>query len=237
MSYVYNGAGDSLDGAFTSSYNGEAITIACYINVADHLGVTTTILMLGNNSGSQNDAHSLKTVTVDNRWAAQSVDTAGSTDSAVETINVDGIWTGLVGTFVSDSSRVIYVGAIGNTGSSSTSRAVADALKNIRVGRQLGGAQVFTGKIAEVAMWNAVLDSGQITSYLAGTAASSIAPANLIGYWPLSADSPTHTNLGIDAGGTLTVTGAVFDADHPSIATGGSNIAVKARYYQSMVFD
>jgi hypothetical protein len=56
---------------------------------------------------------------------------------------------------------------------------------------------------------------------MAGSAASGIAAANLIGYWPLSASSGTQTNLGTDAGGTLTVSGATFSADHPTITGGG----------------
>lgn len=41
--------------------------------------------------------------------------------------------------------------------------------------------------------------------------------ANLIGYYSLAVDNATQTNAGVDAGGDLTVSGAAFDADHPSL--------------------
>jgi hypothetical protein len=87
----------------------------------------------------------------------------------------------------------------------------------------LDGGNDYTGLIAEVAIWNKALADAEITSYMSGEAASTIAAANLIGYWPLSADNATQSNEGLDAGGDLSVSGATFDADHPTI-TGGESL-------------
>jgi hypothetical protein len=91
------------------------------------------------------------------------------------------------------------------------------------------GAQDYAGLMAEVAIWNTALNSSQITSYLAGTGASQIQSANLIGYWPLSASNTTQSNDGVDTGGDLAVTGAVFSSDHPTITLSGVTRSSKKR--------
>lgn len=68
---------------------------------------------------------------------------------------------------------------------------------------------------AEVALWDAVLDDATKTA-LAGGAAASDYPTNLLHYWPLLSDALDA--VGSDDG---TVTGAVTDADHPTIGGGG----------------
>ena len=218
MSYLFDGANDRLTGTFTSTYNAEGVTLAAFVKVTAHPIAVDSIIQFGNSSSSDDQSHWIVTSGTDNHWLLRSRTTISVSADRFE--NIDGIWAAIVGVITNDSLRDIYVNGISNTAQSTGTQAVADVLQFVRLGEDMTGAQDFTGRIAEVAIWNAALNSSQITSYIAGTAASGIAAANLIGYWPLSASASPQLNLGIDSGGDLTVTGAVFDADHPTISQG-----------------
>jgi hypothetical protein len=138
---------------------------------------------------------------------------------------VDNVWAPIVGVITSDTLRDVYIGDITQTGTNASSNVVGSALNDLSIGRQFGNTAEFPGLIAEVAIWNTDLSTAQITSYMTGTAASGIAASNLIGYWPLNTDG-VLTNSGTDAGGDLTASGAVFDADHPTISSGSTPLAV-----------
>lgn len=215
MSYSFDGVNDTMTGAFTSTY-ADPVTLACFIKVTDHL-VNDALVGLGNSNSTVNDSYQLRSTGTDNQWGAVSIGAAGSTSTATNVLNIDGVWAGIVGKFSGDALRDVYVQALANTGQSTESRAVADVLQFVRLGESFAGALDFTGLMAEVAIWNSALSDADITSYLAGTAASQISAANLIGYWPLSASNATQANEGVDTGGDLTVAGATFNADHPTI--------------------
>ena len=221
MSYSFDGANDRLLGSFTSTY-ADPLTLAAWVKITDHLINTDTILMVGNSNASQDQTYSIRTGNVDNTWRAFSRDTGQS--AASFTLAADNTWLPIVCKFSSNTSRTVYAGALANSGTNEDARSVGDAIQHIAVGRQIDAAGEFLGLIAEVAVWTGDLSDEDITSFLAGTAASSIDAGNLIGYWPLSADNATQANLGLDAAGDLTVTGAVFDADHPTITTPSTGV-------------
>lgn len=219
MSYAFDGSNDTMSGTFASTY-ADPITLAMFIKVAAHPLATDTIFTLGNSNSVDSDNYQLRTNTTDNQWRASTVTSTPAFINAVVTVDIDGVWAGYVGVFTNGSLRDIYVQAIGNTNQNTTaaSPAITDALQFIRVGENMAGTNDFgPGNLAELAIWNAALTTQEITDYLAGRSATEIAPSNLIGYWPLSASNATQANEGIDAGGDLTVTGATFDADHPTI--------------------
>ena len=216
MSFLFDGANDQLEGAFTSTY-ADPVTLACFVKVTAHPVATDNLLQFGNSASAINDSYRLNTGSVDDQWEAISRTTGDS--SAQVSLNIDGVWAGIVGVFTSNTLRDLYVQSITNTAQSVTSRAVADVLQFICAGEDFAEGRDFTGRLAELAIWNSALSGANITSYLAGTAASGIAAANLIGYWPLS--SASLLNIGLDSGGDLTATGnAAFDADHPTITSG-----------------
>lgn len=219
MSYSFDGSNDFLSGAFASTY-GDPLTIACFIKVTSHPLANDAIVSLGASSSGTPNSYMLRTGSSDDSWEARSEDTAGSASIAtLAGANIDGAWTGIVGVFAaSDASRTIYVGSIANTATSSATRSVT-AVQNIRLGENFAGSADFTGLMANVAVWNTALGADDITAFLAGSSPSDISAANLIGYWPLSASNATQSNEGVDAGGDLTVNGAAYSADHPSILT------------------
>lgn len=218
MSYSFDGASDRLTGSFTSTYSG-AVTLAAFIKVVGHPLASDCVSNFGNSSSTVNDSHYIGTATTanDDEWTARSVNSGGTGGPAIVTLNIDGVWAGLVGVFTSATSRDLYVQALANTDNDATNITVGSALQHMKIGSNLANNLAFTGNIAECAVWNAALTSQQITDYMSGIAASAIASASLIGYWPMSASNATQANEGLDAGGDLSVTGATFDADHPVI--------------------
>lgn len=232
MSYLFNAANERMTGTLTSTY-AATCTLALYLKTANHPAAASCIMQLGASSSAVADSLALRTTATDNQWGARYTDPAASADTASRTQNVDTTWAPLVATFPSASSRIIRVADYANSGSASAARTASDdVMKYLRIGETLAAAEDLgaagTFYIAEVAIWNAILSQTDIESYMAGTAASSIAAANLIGYWPLNASNATQSNLGVDAGGDLSVTGATYDADHPTITTSGP-IAAFAR--------
>jgi hypothetical protein len=71
-----------------------------------------------------------------------------------------------------------------------------------------------TWKLAEVALWNAILSEGEATDYLGGVPASLARSSDLIAYWPMRTDGTQAA--GSDSAGTLYESGAVLDKnDNP----------------------
>jgi hypothetical protein len=221
MSYSFDGSNDRMTGTFASTY-ADPVTLAAFIKVTAHPLATDIILTLGNSSSANEDSYALRSNSVDDEWQAIATTSTGTTGAGIASVNIDGVWAGYVGKFSHDELRDVYIQTLANTGQGTTPRAVADVLQFIRVGENLAGLLDYAGLIAECAIWNKALSDAEITSYLAGEAASGVAAANLIGYWPLNTDNATQSNLGLDAGGNLTVTGATFSADHPTITGGAS---------------
>jgi hypothetical protein len=214
VSYLFDGAGDGLTGTFTSTYT-DPITLACFVKVTAHPVAFGTLVQVGNSSSSVDETYWLRASSTDDLWDAVSRNTASSNASI--SLNIDGVWAGIIGIFTNDSLRDVYLQTTANTDNNTGNRPVADVIQFISVGLGMSGGQGFTGNIAEAAIWNKALTSADITRYLAGVRALRIAPANIIGYWPLSAANATQENLGVDTAGNLTVANAVFAADHPVI--------------------
>jgi hypothetical protein len=81
--------------------------------------------------------------------------------------------------------------------------------------------------VAEVGMWDVALSDAEVASLHTtdetGVAMSSVRGSDCVGYWPLKIDQSTHSNEGVDAGGTLTVQSAMpHSSDHPTIASAGN---------------
>lgn len=231
MSYSFDGNNDTMTGTFASTYSGSTLTIALYVKITAHPLTNDVFLAYGNSASSANDSHYIRTESTDNMWAMRSTDSAAASNLATVTLDIDNTWTPIVGVIAADDNRAIYIGSRSNAGTNGGTRNVADALQYIRVGEQLGGAADAVGLIAEVAIWNSVLSNADIDAYMSGTPASSVAAANLVGYWPLSADNATQTNLGVDTSGDLTVTSATYSADHPTIGSSNPDVTAVSDLY------
>lgn len=229
MSYGFDGSGDRIVGTLTTAVVFPC-TIACFIKVTNHPYPTEKVpLMLANATGSTNDSAKLRTsTTVDNAWALRYTDSAGTTASPNKAVTADNTWLPWCATLASDDFTC-YVSDNTGAGNSTTNVLDSAGMTKVHIGEDSSGLYDWLGNIAEVAIWDKVLSSAEVASYCSGTAASSIAAANLRGYWPLNASNATQSNLGLDSTGDLTVTNATYDADHPTITSGGHPAASRAR--------
>ena len=235
MSYSFDGTNDTLAGALTSTYDAP-ITMACWFKwggggAGAHPSAIDAMVNFGNSSSSATSSYILRTqATVDRFEIYADGATADETTSLAKTVAAD-TWTPFIGVVTSHSVRDVYVSDVTN-GEASGTEDVATALQYVRLGENFAAANDFYGLLAEVAIWNKALSAGEIASYLAGNDPSGIAAANLIGYWPLSADNATQSNQGVDAGGDLSVTSAVYNSDHPTISGTSALTAQQVQFYR-----
>lgn len=112
--------------------------------------------------------------------------------------------------------RHVYLDGAGKVSSSSNIRDITAATR-IAIGAQyqagVYGADT-EGKIAHVALWNIALSDAEVASLAGGANPLAVQAANLVAYWPLTADL-------VDVVGAVTLTnggGVTFDgADNPTV--------------------
>ena len=213
-------------GTFNSTYT-LPITLGCWIKYADHPNSVDWALALHKDDVAD-EYIDLSLPGTDDAFDARQDGPEGGTvarytSSAGE---YDGVWVPWIGTFESNTVWNCFVELVTNTAERDASAFTPGAIGKILVGQRPDGFSEWINKIAECAIWNSELSNANITSYLNGNAASGIDAANLVGYWPLSADNTTQSNLGTDTSGDLTVTASggsgVFSdpPDHPTISSG-----------------
>jgi hypothetical protein len=178
------------------------------------------------------------------RFQATAVDnTGGGAASSYDYADTasHGIWIPLVaviaGSGSASSSTTIHTGA-GSGSTNSTARTFdSPPVAAFDIGEAMNGASDLgssgtDSRVAEFALWNSALSTPDITSFLTGTAASSISSGTLITYFPLRTDA--NKGSGSDSLASLTVAGATNDSgDHPTI-TSGTSVARLAAYYAMM---
>jgi hypothetical protein len=220
---------DFTNGRFTGDLGvgntvGYPLTICAWVKYTDHQVSNVYILNFGNAVDSFNESVRLALTNVDGRFLAGNVDSGGVVSNSIYTLgdpsSLDATWFPFCGYLTSDTSRQSYVD--GDTdGSNTVERIVSEALRYLSVGQTLQNGGAFVGNIAEIAIWNSTLSTGDRQAYEGGTAASGIDSANLIGYWSLATDDDSPADESGNGGPTLTLNGTMdFDADHPTISGG-----------------
>lgn len=167
------------------------------------------------------------------------VATASSSTGA--TVNA---WNHGVATFTSATRRDAYLNG-GNGGNNTTSRTWPTA-NTFSVGATINNTvtQPYDGRIAEVGIWNVVLDADEISALAKGICPNIIRPSSLISYYPLIGEfSP---EIDVKGGLGLTVTTATKGVDHSKIiysqdsqswrfntaVSGGSGPKIFMNYYR-----
>jgi len=185
------------------------------------------LLMLNNDTVSLDDGFAIINRGAPDELSAASWNFSGARQQASESHpdgTYDDIWVVMVATYLNDSERIIYVEDAANT-SLDTDNAVTSALVEFIA---IGGAtqsdfQQWSGLLAEIALFNIVLNTTQVDALQTGSGAgpqpNSIAPNQCIGYWPLIEDKAFHQDESGNGGPTLTVEDSMpFSSDHPTIA-------------------
>jgi hypothetical protein len=225
MSYLFDAANEKMVGTLATAITYPITQIAA-VKFATHPNTNRWLMGLGKSPSSNSGSVSIR-LSNGNTWTAPAFDDGGTADTAnASPHNYDGVWVRVLAEFLSDTSRSIYVGSIGNTDTNVQSAVITGTLDDIKIGESFAGTTDLGTDdtlVAEVAIWNAELTTQQKTDALAGNIVTGIQPSLLVGYWPMSSDSGgTIANLGTDSNGDLTVTGATFDPDHPTIISASS---------------
>lgn len=235
MSYVGTGVIDAnMNGTLDTGIS-DPCSLAAWVQLPNHPLAFQVALMLCStfNAGTFNDSYALRTNSADNSFHFRCQDNAAGASVAAATltnVEVDGIWIPWIGTVSGDAvGRAIEVGAAGS-GTNGAIRTVANGLTKIIIGASAALSQELVGKIAEVCVWTGVISAPNIASYRAGIDPSIIDASNLRCFYPFREDTGTTiANLGLDTGGDLSVTDWAFDADHPTIITGGQAATIYSK--------
>lgn len=226
MSWDLTGGSTWFEGSFAASYN-LPLTIGLFIKYANHTTVDTALAFnatlndptdsISIESGPGSDEH---------RGAARStIDTFGRGAVTESAGAFDAAWVPIVVVFNSAADRTLYVDTFANSNNNTTSAPTDDLFKHLIVGARdgIGGTQA-PWHVAEVFAYDGVMSDADITAFLGGAKATSLAgAANLLAYYSLDSNDTTPDDE--SAGGlgpTLARTGSgAYAADHPVI-TGGS---------------
>lgn len=146
----------------------------------------------------------------------QAESNAGSTVAAATTAGAASInaWCHAAGTFASATSRAAFLNG-GSKATNVTSRSPS-GLNRCQIGVLSNTFNPFTGSVAEVAIWSAVLSDGEIATLATGVPAWQVRAASLWGYWPVLGLSSTEPDYS-GAGRAMTLVGTPALADGPPV--------------------
>ena len=233
MSYGSFSSTANLNGTFSTTYTVDLALVAWIKLTAAQWSDTAAsgyIAHLSNDFIDRFNAvsisHNLLAATAD----TVSVTAANATDQDIGDLTFtagayDDKWVCVVGNFTTIADRDIYIEDSSTTVNDTTSRD-SGAMDSLKIGNRVDNASLFfDGLIAEVAVFDRVLTTGEIdalqTGDNTGPAPNTVAPANCIGYWSLDSDQATHADQSGNSGPSLAEVGTVaYNADHPTITSG-----------------
>lgn len=183
MAYLFDDASSQyLTGNFTMGV-GRPITISAWVYV-DALTADMTAVSIGDTSSAQNFWQLLIRSNGTGRFrAASSSGVQAATTTATASLNT---WHSLIGVEVSNNNR--YVWLDGSSGQNTNLVNVAPSPTDTRIGARADDGtnpDYFSGRVAEVAVWNGLLTPDAVQSLAAGADPTQIQPGILVEYWPL----------------------------------------------------
>lgn len=121
-------------------------------------------------------------------------------------------WHHACGVFASDTSRAAFIDG-GDKGTDSTNIADPSADRTgIACIYKASIAGYWSGRLAEVAVWNVALSDAEVALLARGTCPLFIQPENIVAYWPLS-----RTDNDLFGGYNMTPSGSPTWADHVGV--------------------
>lgn len=139
----------------------------------------------------------------------------GTTTSTTDTTTawVLNTWNHFTMLCTSATSRTVYLNAGGNV--TTTTNITPTNIADVQMGEWSGG-NYYTGRLAEIAVWNAALDINAITAGSNGAHPLWIQRQSLVTYWPIhGVQSPEQDFTGAKS---LSLTNTPPSADHAPIA-------------------
>lgn len=149
------------------------------------------------------------------------------TQSSVVTLNR---WNQGMARFTSDLQRFVQGNGRTGTVNGINSNQATQVIDRLTLGMADNPQRFFTGYMAHVAIWNALLSDADSASLGRGVSPLSVRPANLVAYWPLvnpgeqrnlaSAKSRAGQPLPVFSAGTQagTLTGVRYSSWNPPVA-------------------
>jgi len=216
MSRLFDDASSQYLTVASAPVTAVPLTMACWFR-SDDATISQRLLEL-HNSGVSGDNFSLSAqgATAGDPVAFASTTTAGGGSVANTTTGYSAnTWHHACGVTSAVNDRAVYIdgGSKGtNTGSKTPS-----GINSFNVGRRGGTSPgvYFSGRVAEVGIWNVALSDVEVAALARGIAPPYIQPAALVGYWPVWGLHSPEIDL-TPNNRTLTVTGATL-ADHAPV--------------------
>jgi hypothetical protein len=207
MAYNFNGTNQYLSMA-SSPASGSPMTItAWFYPTANTAGA---IVSVGQNSGShRNQITFIAGGTM--RVYAEGLAIGFADSSATASQNN---WAHIGGVYLSESSRTVFLNG-GNSVTNTTNIISQNTATGMQIAtRTVGGAAglFFTGRVAEVGIWNVALTAAEIASLADGMTCDKVRPQSLVFYAPLVRDLQD-----VRGGLTITNNNAATVATHPRV--------------------
>lgn len=222
MSAVFVG-GDAADFlSATAPVTTFPVSVACWFKTSDVTGGYTAVSLADNaTNGDWFRLEARGDVGGDPvRWDVRGTGTGpGSEQGATSTSYSANVWNHALGVSSGDTSHTAYLNGAGKQ--TGTIQVNPLNVNSLAIGVLNRSSQVnwFDGKIAEVAVWNAVLDDTDAATLAAGAPATAVKLANLQFYATLLSSA-----VDVIAARSITNNSSVtFDgADHPTITSSSS---------------
>ncbi len=224
---VFDGDNDQVSFPNISDYNfgaNQDFTIECRVKTS----VNADVSIIGNkdwDSGvNKGFVFSFKYPSGP-EWKVNVGDGSNRVDLNVGGAIADGEWHTLSVSFDRDGDLMMYEDGVFLAQTSMTSIGDIDNLQDIFLGTDINNAYDFNGSIAEVRLWNTVIDALAISDY-ACTRVDDSHPnsANLIGYWKVNTDGSlmlqdysTNQNNGIITGAEWVDPESLYTYDYSNI--------------------
>lgn len=208
MSYLCDGVDDRLVGALAAAKAGAPLSISCWIKGVANTGAARVAAALAATDGVFDNSEYLNLTTAG--FLQANTRTTSNANAQTLVAIPDSTWCHGLAVFATGSDRRIYLDGA-NKVTNTTNRTIAAVLDTIVLGSRADATAFFPGRVAELAIWDAILSDADAAALAAGDSPMSLATAPLR-YYRLKTDA-----LDINGANGLTVTGATVDADHPPV--------------------
>lgn len=214
MSRSFNGSTDRLDWAAIADLTDDPITISAWIYSDGFAGNADYIFEMHASGNTANGVQMYLASTLVIGYS-HSGTTSLYRGSAADS-DLTGAWHHVLVTHTGANDYTTIHLYIDGVDKSINTSATNGATLNTQTGSWSIGGRIFDdnrnldGKIAEVGVWNAVLDSTTIAALASGDVPSAF-PTNLLFYYAAKADTTTAET----GGAAATVDGTAYSSDHP----------------------
>ncbi len=210
MAYSFNGTNQTL----TASFSGIAswpLTIAILALPNNNIAAHDLFAITSGGPGSLNGFYLIADGTTGGKPNSMYSGAASLASANTSTSFAASVWQSFVGTVSSATSRAAFLDG-GGKGTNATN-ITPNAPSTIGIGNLFGFASQFTnGRLAEAALWSAVLTDDEIQSLARGFKPRRVRPQSLAFYAPLIREVRDWR-----AGVALTNNGGATVADHPRV--------------------